>query len=97
EISRDRRQADKKHILAVDDVQENLELMQITLIRHGYNVDLASSGEEAVRYFQKACGHKPYDLVLMDIQMPGTDGLAATQQIRAYETRQGLPPVPIIA
>lgn len=66
-------------ILIVEDVEVNRELVQILLEAAGHTIDTVSNGEEAVAAVQM----KPYDLVLMDIQMPGMDGLTAIKQIRA--------------
>jgi CheY-like chemotaxis protein len=65
-------------ILVVDDLDQNRELAQNVLEAAGYDVFTAKDGAEAVVFFEE----KPIDLVLMDIQMDGVDGLAATKAIR---------------
>jgi CheY-like chemotaxis protein len=66
-------------ILVVDDVEANRELIRAMLAPFDIAVTTATSGVEAV---EAACA-RPFDLILMDIQMPGMDGMAATQAIRA--------------
>lgn len=66
-------------ILIVEDHPINQKLMQTLLQKEGYQPVLAENGQEAVA----ACQQQPFDLVLMDIQMPVMDGLEATQLIIA--------------
>ncbi len=66
-------------ILLVDDNALNRKVGAKILARGGYACALAASGEEAVR----ACLATPYDVVLMDIEMPDMDGVAAAALIRA--------------
>ena len=68
-------------ILVVDDMETNRFLLEVFLRRQGFEPELASGGEEAVRL--ALANH--YDAILMDLQMPDIDGYTATRQIRAAE------------
>lgn len=77
-------------VLVVDDTVDNLVIISLHLQQSGYRVVTATDGEEAIKV--AALTHP--DLILMDISMPGLDGLGATRKIREHPT---LRPVPIIA
>ena len=83
-------------ILIAEDNEVN-RLILIESLRHlGYESDVAVNGREAL----DAANARPYDLILMDCQMPEMDGYAATAGIRDFESRRGAaggPPVPIVA
>ncbi len=76
-----------KKILVVEDSQPNLYLIQFMLTHAGYTVVQASTGEEGV---EQASKEKP-DLVIMDIQLPGIDGLEATRRIRRSSSNETVP------
>ncbi len=80
-------------ILAVDDVPENLELLQLVLARDGHQVTLASGGQAALALLKA----QTFDVVLLDLHMPDIDGFAVTTQWRAWQAQQGQAPTPVIA
>ena len=86
-------------VLLVDDNPVNLEVAAELLRGVGLTVLLADGGAQAVALATQAGPDAP-DLVLMDVQMPGMDGLAATRAIRAIWAQAGPPPgrmLPILA
>lgn len=77
----------KSLILVVEDNETTRDLVQTQLTFLGYRVTTAKNGAEGVA---KAMAELP-DLIVMDIQMPGMDGLHATSQIRKEPTTQVIP------
>ena len=65
-------------ILVVDDVAANRDLVRAMLGAFGHDISEASSGAEAIRI----AAEEPFDLILMDLQMPGMDGMSAARAIR---------------
>jgi CheY-like chemotaxis protein/anti-sigma regulatory factor (Ser/Thr protein kinase) len=80
-------------ILVVEDVSSNRELVAALLESFPWQLDFATGGEEAVRMAAAA----DYDLILMDVQMPGMDGYEATGKIRLADLARGRRQVPVVA
>jgi CheY-like chemotaxis protein len=84
----------EKSIMLVEDNKLNQRLMESSLRRFGFHIDLANNGLEAVELYQAQ--PEKYCLIIMDIMMPVMDGLESTRQIRIFEQGKSYR-VPIIA
>ncbi|MBF0322655.1 MAG: response regulator, partial [Magnetococcales bacterium] len=80
-------------ILLVEDSADNQSLFRIFLRKTPYQLVTVNNGAEAVSRVKE----EPFDLILMDIQMPVLDGYAATRQIRQWEREEGRSPMVILA
>jgi signal transduction histidine kinase len=81
------------HILLADDSDDSRFLILSYLKPSGSVVQVAEDGASAVAMFRD----RAYDVVLMDIEMPGMDGYAATREIRRLERMTGAEPTPVLA
>ncbi len=82
-----------KTILLVEDFDDTRLMTKLWLTKKGYRVVEAENGREAVEVAQR---EQP-DLIIMDMMMPGVDGLDATRQIREYQSLQTTPIVAVSA
>ena len=80
-------------ILAAEDNATNQRVLQALLAPLGVDLVLVGDGQGAVDAWRA----EPFDLILMDIQMPGMGGVAATRAIRVEEAQTGTRPIPIVA
>jgi DNA-binding response OmpR family regulator len=81
--------ARNKRILAVDDDANAVTALRQILVTKGYEVEVAHDGEEALEKLAKA----RFDLILLDVAMPGMSGYDVCRKIRAAEATQNVPVV----
>ncbi len=79
-------------VLVAEDSPDSRLLVRTALEREGHWVDEATDGVQAVA---RACV-RAYDLIFVDIEMPGMDGIEAARCIREHEARTGRPPSPMV-
>lgn len=83
----------KPNILLVDDRPENLLVLEGVLDGEGYNLHKANSGPEALRIVLK----QPFDLILLDVQMPEMDGFEVARLLRGKKESKEIPIIFITA
>ncbi len=82
-----------ENILVVDDEEDVLELVRYNLDKSGYQVETASSGEEALTKARR----KLPDLVILDLMLPGMDGLEVCKKLKNDAKTEGLPIIVLTA
>ena len=82
-----------KNVMVVEDNEKNRKLMRVVLKAKGYNIIEAATGEEALNLLKN---QKP-DIILMDIQLPGIDGLTLIKQIKASVLTKDIPIIAVTA
>ncbi len=80
-------------LLLAEDNEVNVYLFNAMLATAGVQIDVASNGPTALQMARE--GH--YDLIFMDVQMPGMDGLSVTRELRRFELEHGRPRTPVVA
>ena len=83
----------KERILVVDDEEDILELVRFHLAREGYQLTLAATGEEAL----KKAKRETFDLVVLDLMLPGLDGLEVAKALKTDTRTKSVPIVMLTA
>ena len=89
----DRNYASRATVLVVEDTIDTRLVVSLSLQHHGFSVVTAANGEEAVELAQ----HALPDIILMDLNMPRCDGLAATRRIRRQPEMRHVPILAVTA
>lgn len=87
--------AERDHlsVLIIEDDQINRVYLERILQKKGWHLEITDNGDDAVEKTKE----KHFDVILMDLNLPGIDGLTAAERIRAFEAKQNLPRSAIIA
>jgi two-component system phosphate regulon response regulator PhoB len=83
----------KQNIMIVEDEEDIQELIQYNLIKNGFFTTVYSSGEEAMKYTSKILP----DLLILDLMLPGIDGLEVCKKLKNQEETQKLPIIMLTA
>ena len=83
----------RKRILCVEDDAVSLKLVRDVLQANGYETEEVTSGEEALA----TAGRIKPDLIVMDIRLPGIDGLEATRRLKSHPDTAGIPVLAVTA
>lgn len=83
----------KEKILVVDDEKDILELIEYNLSKNGYRVKTVTTGEEALELIKE----EDYDLIILDLMLPGVDGLDICRMIKADKKRASIPVIMVTA
>jgi two-component system phosphate regulon response regulator PhoB len=83
----------KERILVVDDEEDILELVRYNLAKEGYHVTGAVTGEEAL----KKAGAEAFDLIVLDLMLPGIDGLEVAKKLKSNRATEQVPIVMLSA
>ena len=84
---------DTSRILVVEDEEDIAELVRYNLMGEGYRVSCAGSGEDAIRLIRS----EPFDLVVLDIMLPGINGIDVAGMLKADPKTQNLPIIMLTA
>jgi CheY-like chemotaxis protein len=85
------------HVLVAEDNAINQTVIATLLAKHGVQMTLVGDGQQALDALMVDQPVIPFDLVLMDLQMPVLDGCSATRQLRAWEAQTGRTRLPVVA
>ena len=83
----------KERILVVDDEEDILELVRYNLVKEGYNVTCELTGEDAL----KKARSETFDLIVLDLMLPGINGLEVTKKLKGNQKAEDIPIVMLTA
>ena len=84
---------DKPAILVVEDDTDIQQLVSYNLIRAGFNVTCADTGEEALQLLDR----ERFDAMVLDLMLPGRDGIEVCRAVREQQATRGLPVIMLTA